>query len=78
MSDDIHSTCFEFFCGCRKLEQIVAYNGARPREGEDMIAILTASDRSVWADARTKHFSSGVNKESLDIIEKVSVLLKNI
>ena len=53
------------------MKQIQEYNGEEPKEGEDCIAILTAAERSVWAETRTKHFSSGINKDSLDIIEKV-------
>jgi Choline/Carnitine o-acyltransferase. len=53
------------------LKQILNYNGEEPKQGEDNIAILTAAERSVWAETRNKHFASGINKESLDIIEKV-------
>ena len=39
--------------------------------GEEHLAALTAWDRKSWAETRDTYFSSGVNKESLDIIEKV-------
>lgn len=55
-----------------KLKQIIDYAGQKPNEGEDKIGILTAAERSVWAEARSQHFASGINKESLDIIEKAA------
>jgi len=39
---------------------------------EVFLPVLTAMDRTTWAEARTKHFSSGVNKASLDIVEKAA------
>ncbi|XP_059180476.1 carnitine O-palmitoyltransferase 1, liver isoform-like isoform X2 [Centropristis striata] len=41
-----------------------------PCKGEVKLAALTAGERTPWAKARTKFFSSGVNKRSLDCIEK--------
>ena len=35
------------------------------------MAALTAHDRKSWAEAREMYFSSGINKESLEIIDKV-------
>ncbi|XP_049419022.1 carnitine O-palmitoyltransferase 1, liver isoform-like isoform X1 [Epinephelus fuscoguttatus] len=43
-----------------------------PCKGEAKLAALTAGDRIPWAKARTKYFSSGVNKRSLDCIEKAT------
>lgn len=39
---------------------------------EKYLASLTASNRTVWANARTKYFSDGINKQSLSAIEDVS------
>jgi len=38
-------------------------------DSEKAIPALTGIDRSTWAKIRTQQFSSGVNKESLQIIE---------
>ncbi|XP_028331522.1 carnitine O-palmitoyltransferase 1, liver isoform isoform X2 [Gouania willdenowi] len=43
-----------------------------PSKGEANLGALTAGDRIPWAKARTKYFSSGVNKRSLDCIEKAA------
>lgn len=53
------------------LQQIVD-DGQTPMEGEEHLAALTAGDRILWAKARATHFSKGVNKTSLDAVEKVS------
>jgi len=55
-----------------KLKQIIEYNGTQPNKGEDVLGYLTAADRGVWAETRIKHFATGINKESLDIIEKAA------
>ncbi|XP_029312035.1 carnitine O-palmitoyltransferase 1, liver isoform isoform X2 [Cottoperca gobio] len=43
-----------------------------PSKGEAKLGALTAGDRIPWAEARKKYFSSGVNKQSLDCIEKAA------
>uniref|UniRef100_A0A4W4F0U9 carnitine O-palmitoyltransferase n=1 Tax=Electrophorus electricus TaxID=8005 RepID=A0A4W4F0U9_ELEEL len=43
-----------------------------PAPGEEKLAALTAGDRIPWAQARKEFFSSGVNKRSLDCIEKAA------
>uniref|UniRef100_A0A8C2WMX8 carnitine O-palmitoyltransferase n=1 Tax=Cyclopterus lumpus TaxID=8103 RepID=A0A8C2WMX8_CYCLU len=43
-----------------------------PSKGEAKLGALTAGDRIPWAKARMKYFSSGVNKRSLDYIEKAA------
>uniref|UniRef100_A0AAX7SR13 Carnitine O-palmitoyltransferase n=1 Tax=Astatotilapia calliptera TaxID=8154 RepID=A0AAX7SR13_ASTCA len=43
-----------------------------PSKGEAKLGALTAGDRVPWAKARTKYFSSGINKRSLDCIEKAA------
>ncbi len=42
-----------------------------PSPGEEHLAALTAADRIPWAKARKAYFSKGINKNSLDAIEKV-------
>ena len=44
-----------------------------PATGEESLAALTAGDRIPWAKARTQFFSKGMNKTSLDAIEKVGL-----
>ncbi|XP_045070522.1 carnitine O-palmitoyltransferase 1, liver isoform-like isoform X2 [Coregonus clupeaformis] len=43
-----------------------------PSPGEEKLGALTAGDRIPWAKARKEYFSSGVNKRSLDCIEKAA------
>lgn len=47
-----------------------AERGGPVSKEELHLPALTAGDRTVWANAREEHFSHGVNKETLDIIEK--------
>lgn len=41
-----------------------------PQVGEMHLAALTAQDRTHWATLREKYFSHGMNKQSLDVIER--------
>uniref|UniRef100_A0A671QSZ0 carnitine O-palmitoyltransferase n=1 Tax=Sinocyclocheilus anshuiensis TaxID=1608454 RepID=A0A671QSZ0_9TELE len=43
-----------------------------PSPGEDKLGALTAGNRMPWAQVRKQFFSSGVNKRSLDCIEKAA------
>lgn len=43
-----------------------------PAPGEEKLAALTAGDRIPWAQARKEFFSSGLNKRSLDCVEKAA------
>lgn len=43
-----------------------------PAAGEEKLAALTAGDRVPWAKARQQFFNRGLNKTSLDAIEKVT------
>lgn len=43
--------------------------------GEKYLGSLTAWDRTNWAKARDKHFASGANKASLQLIESAAVFL---
>lgn len=44
-------------------------------EGEEHLAALTATDRVTWAQARRDFFAKGLNKASLDVIEKAAFIL---
>ncbi|KAJ8399948.1 hypothetical protein AAFF_G00406780 [Aldrovandia affinis] len=46
-----------------------------PLPGEDKLGALTAGDRVPWAQVRKQFFSTGVNKRSLDCIEKAAFFL---
>ncbi|XP_073800684.1 carnitine O-palmitoyltransferase 1, liver isoform isoform X2 [Danio rerio] len=43
-----------------------------PSPGEEKLGALTAGNRTPWARVRKQFFSSGVNKQSLDCIEKAA------
>ncbi|XP_062264191.1 carnitine O-palmitoyltransferase 1, liver isoform [Platichthys flesus] len=43
-----------------------------PQTGEEKLGALTAGDRVPWSHIRKQHFSSGVNKRSLDAIERAA------
>ncbi|TMS14766.1 carnitine O-palmitoyltransferase 1, liver isoform [Larimichthys crocea] len=43
-----------------------------PQPGEDKLSALTAGDRIPWAQMRKQYFSSGINKRSLDAIERAA------
>lgn len=57
-----------------QLEHILRMNEV-PSQGEKYIGSLTAWDRTNWAKAREKYFSSGINKISLDVIESAAIFL---
>ncbi|CAF3398396.1 unnamed protein product [Rotaria sp. Silwood1] len=46
-----------------------------PEYGEEHLGALTAGERTLWAEARQKYFSTGVNRSSLDAIEKSAFVL---
>ncbi|XP_039286947.1 carnitine O-palmitoyltransferase 1, liver isoform isoform X4 [Nilaparvata lugens] len=41
-----------------------------PAEGEEKLAALTAGERTAWANTRLEYFFKGINRQSLDAIEK--------
>ena len=46
-----------------------------PTEAEASIAALTGEDRTVWANARAEFFASGINRQSLGMIERAVFVL---
>ncbi|XP_041110577.1 carnitine O-palmitoyltransferase 1, liver isoform-like isoform X2 [Polyodon spathula] len=46
-----------------------------PQPGELKLAALTAGERIPWARTRVKFFSQGINKVSLDAIEKAAIFM---
>lgn len=50
-------------------------DNSTPSEGEEKLAALTAGERTIWAQTRRDFFAKGVNKASLDIIEKAAFVV---
>ncbi|XP_031786748.1 carnitine O-palmitoyltransferase 1, liver isoform isoform X1 [Nasonia vitripennis] len=50
--------------------QSILDDKSTPYEGEEKLASLTAGERTHWAKTREEYFSKGINKQSLDAIEK--------
>ncbi|CAG7730163.1 unnamed protein product [Allacma fusca] len=48
---------------------------SKPADGEEKLAALTTLDRSTWARTRKAFFSNGLNKISLDCIEKSAFVM---
>uniref|UniRef100_A0AAQ5XZQ8 carnitine O-palmitoyltransferase n=1 Tax=Amphiprion ocellaris TaxID=80972 RepID=A0AAQ5XZQ8_AMPOC len=46
-----------------------------PLPGEERLGALTAGDRIPWAQMRKQYFSSGVNRRSLDAIERAAFFI---
>lgn len=57
----------------KRIEYILNFEkDASVEPNEKYLSVLTAVERPVWADARERFFGQGVNKESLDLIEKAA------
>lgn len=75
MSDDTHlystfsCTNILILFTDRQIQSILD-DKSTPYEGEEKLASLTAGERTHWAKTREEHFSKGINKHSLDAIEK--------
>ena len=46
-----------------------------PAFGEEHLAALTAGERTAWAEARENYFRTGINRVSLESIEKAAFVL---
>ncbi|XP_064215846.1 carnitine O-palmitoyltransferase 1, liver isoform isoform X1 [Tribolium castaneum] len=57
-----------------QIEQILN-DKSEPLPGEEKLAALTAGERTHWANVRRMFFTKGVNKTSLDIIEKAAFVV---
>ncbi|CAG9856114.1 unnamed protein product [Phyllotreta striolata] len=58
----------------RQIEQILC-NESEPLPGEEKLAALTAGDRTHWGTVRAQLFNKGVNKTSLDTIERAAFMV---
>uniref|UniRef100_A0A8D8PNY7 carnitine O-palmitoyltransferase n=2 Tax=Cacopsylla melanoneura TaxID=428564 RepID=A0A8D8PNY7_9HEMI len=52
-----------------QIEQILS-DTSTPAPGEERVAALTGGERTAWANARTEFFFKGINRVSLDAVEK--------
>ena len=59
----------------RQMEQILDDDTGTVGPGEEHLAALTAHDRTSWAVAREQFFSKGVNRQSMEMIEKAAYVL---
>ncbi|CAI8037065.1 Carnitine O-palmitoyltransferase 1, liver isoform [Geodia barretti] len=59
----------------RTMEQIMEDSDAELRPGEEHLAALTAADRKSWAEMREKYFMTGVNRTSMEILEKAAFMI---
>jgi len=59
----------------RQMEQILDNDTGTVGPGEEHLAALTAHDRTSWAAAREQFFSKGVNRRSMEMIEKAAYVL---
>ncbi|KAL3183815.1 hypothetical protein MRX96_033885 [Rhipicephalus microplus] len=58
----------------RQIQRILDHTG-EPQRGEAHLGVLTAGERSQWAHLRETHFRKGLNRISLDAIEKAAFVL---
>lgn len=58
----------------RQIQQILD-DKSEPLPGEEKLAALTAINRVDWANTRRNFFTKGINKLSLDVIEKAAFVV---
>ena len=66
--------CHTYVAVFSQLDEIIR-DSSEPSYGEEHLAALTAGERTVWADARETFFSTGVNRSSLEAIERAAFVL---
>ncbi len=68
--------CIWFFANLvfRQLDEIIR-DTTPPAYGEERLGVLTATERTIWCEAREMYFSTGVNRSSLEAIEKAAFVL---
>lgn len=67
------SVSYKFFF-FSQLDEIIR-DATPPAFGEEHLAALTAGERKLWAEARQTYFRSGVNRYSLEAIERAAFIL---
>lgn len=59
---------------CSQIQQILD-DTSDPSPGEQKLAALTAGERTHWANVRKMFFNKGLNKASLDAVEKAAFVV---
>ncbi|XP_046412845.1 carnitine O-palmitoyltransferase 1, liver isoform isoform X1 [Neodiprion fabricii] len=62
-------------CEIERQMQEILDDTSTPCAGEEKLAALTAGERTTWARTRADNFSKGVNRFSLDTIEKAAFVV---
>ncbi|XP_043256617.1 carnitine O-palmitoyltransferase 1, liver isoform isoform X3 [Colletes gigas] len=62
-------------CEIQVQMQQILDDKSEPSDGEVKLAALTAGERTAWANARETYFAKGVNKASLDLIERAAFVV---
>jgi hypothetical protein len=73
----LHKLCNRTFLKliCFSQIQQILEDKTEPLPGEERLAALTAGERTHWANVRRMFFSKGINKTSLDVIEKAAFVV---
>lgn len=58
-----------------QIEHILQQSEEKPQPGEELLASLTAGDRTKWAQIRQTVFAKGVNRTSLHTVESAAFVL---
>ena len=66
---DVHETSLT-----SQLDEIIR-DPTPPSYGEEHLGALTAGERPLWAETREKYFHTGINRSSLEAIEKAAFVL---
>ena len=59
----------------RKIQYILDDKTEVKDDSEAKLAVLTASERTTWANQRDVSFRHGINKASLDVIESAAFVV---
>jgi carnitine O-palmitoyltransferase 1 len=62
-------------CFCFSQFDEIIRDSTPPAYGEEHLGALTAGERTSWAETRARYFSTGVNRSSLEAIEKSAFVL---
>ena len=55
--------------------QCILDDSSTPEDGEEFLAVMTASERTEWARVREQYFATGVNRNSLNTVETAAFVL---
>ncbi|XP_035909670.1 carnitine O-palmitoyltransferase 1, liver isoform isoform X1 [Anopheles stephensi] len=58
-----------------QIDHILQQGAEKPQPGEELLASLTAGDRTKWAQVRQTVFAKGVNRTSLHTVESAAFVL---